>query len=159
MSSLTVADRFVAKQIKKFPMLFHNRTQVLHYVLCLIGNGYEWTDRGTITYKEPHKSLKSPAVWSYETHMAEAEERYTGIPDSIKEILLDGEKKVGVALQALVDSAEVLACSSGKMNMEFYPQSEYSLLMNQPDGIHPDWKAACDEAKSEAVKHGWKFPD
>lgn len=159
MAALTVADRFIAKQIKKFPTLFHNRTQVLHYVLCLIGNGYEWTDRGTITYTQPHKSLKSPAVWDYATHMAEAEERYANIPDIIKEILLDGEKKIGSALQALVDSAEALACSPGRMNMDFYPQSDYALLMNLPENIHPAWKAACDEMKAEAIKNGWKFPD
>ena len=159
MTKMTIADRFISKQIKKFPMLFHNRTQVLHYVLCLIGNGYEWTDRGTIAYKETHRGLKSPAVWSYEAHLAEAEERYSSIPDVIKEILLDGEKKVGKALQALVDSADVLACSPGKMNMDFYPQSDYALLMNLPENIHPVWKAACDEIKAEVAQHGWKFPD
>lgn len=159
MTALTVVDRFVAKQIKKFPSLFHNRTQVLHHVLCVIGNGYEWTDRGTIAYTTPHKSLKSPAVWDYEAHMAEAEERYVNIPDIIKEILLDGEKKIGSALQALVDNADVLACAPGKLNMEFYPQSDYALLMNMPENINPAWKLACEEMKLEAIKNGWKFPD
>lgn len=158
MSAPTVADRFVAKQIKKFPMLYQNRTQVLHYVLCLIGNGYEWTDRGTVKYRE-HSRLKSSALWDYDTYMAEAEASFADTPPLIKEILMEGDIKIGKALQKIVDKADMLALTPGKLNMNVYPQTADAMLMNMPDNIHPSWRAACEEIKAEVSQHGWKFPD
>lgn len=42
--------------------------------------------------------------------------------------------------------------------MDIYPQHEYSLLLNIPENVTADWKAAADEARELAIAAGWVLP-
>ena len=152
---MTSVDEFVRRNILTFPSLFPNRTAVLHHALCVIGNGYEWGEDGTVV-----EDFRFPvSLWNKEEALAElyadlnARYEHQVVREVIGEALLNDIE----ASAKIVEEVETRTHERAVIE-HFYPQClEYALLMNIPANVTDDWKEACDEMKELAEKAGWTF--
>lgn len=149
-------DKFVRKNILTFPTIFTNRTAVLHHALCIIGNGYKWNKKGEVV-----ADFSRPvSLWNKEAELAEldAEMKARFDDERLRELVSESTREHINATAKVVE--EVEARIHERVAIErFYPQSnKYALLMNIPENVTPDWKAACDEMRELAIEAGWVFP-
>lgn len=148
---LTSVDEFVRTAILSYPSLYKSRTDVLHDTLCVPGNGYEWGQDGTIV-----STFEEPPVWNKETAIAEMEGVLSSSPDAFREIF-----RIDM-LADIEDCAEVVEQVDTRMHLRhkvarFARQSEFSLLMNTPKNVSPEWQKATQEMRQEAIAAGWEF--
>lgn len=149
---MNIVTSFIRDNIVAFPALFGNRTRVLHYVLCVVGNGYAWNPQGEIEYV-----ARPVEPWSYDSYLAGFKTAFEDLPQEVYVGAMSDVLKKANELQEIVDNADILAITPGRLDMEFYPQSQCSLLMNIPGNVHPDWLTACNEFKVLADAAGWDF--
>lgn len=151
---MTSVDEFVRITILTFPSQFSNRTEVLHHTLCVIGNGYKWSDKGAVINVSRHSS--SP--WDKEEKLAEleAEKNITYASQIVKHFALADLRREFKACSKIVSGIDSRIHERGRIK-NFYPQSHYAMLMNVPANVTEDWKEACDEMKTLAEKAGWVF--
>jgi hypothetical protein len=148
-------DKFVRNNILTFPLIFPNRTAVLHHTLCVIGNGFEWSDSGEVVEDVP----STTPLWNKEKELAEldADLKARFKDERIREIIGEGMRKMIDADAQTVDEVDTRVHLRAPVE-NFYPQCvEYALLMNIPENVTPEWQEACDEMKQLAEKAGWKF--
>ena len=149
-------DKFVRKNILTFPTLFTNRTAVLHHALCIIGNGYKWNKKGEVV-----ADFSRPvSLWNKEAELAELDaDMKARFPDEdLRELVSAGMREHINATATVVEEVETRIHERVAVE-RFYPQSnKYALLMNIPENVTPDWKAACDEMRELAIEAGWEFP-
>lgn len=149
-------DKFVRKNILTFPTLFTNRTAVLHHALCVIGNGYKWNKKGEVV-----ADFSRPVpLWNKEAELAQLdadmEMHFKDV--SARGLVTEDMRKYINATAAIVEEVEIRIHERVAIE-RFYPQSNaYALLMNIPENVTPDWKAACDEMRELAIEAGWVFP-
>jgi hypothetical protein len=152
---MSSVDQFVRTNILTFPTLFPNRTAVLHHALCVIGNGYEWSADGEIV----EDFFQPVPLWNKEKALAEIDTEVARYDDSrLRELIAEGMRERINATAAVVEEVETRIHQRAAIE-RFYPQStEYAKLMNIPENVTPDWKAACDEMRELAIVAGWVFP-
>lgn len=155
---MSSVDEFVRTSILTFPSMSKNRTEVLHHALCVLGSGYAWGEDGTIvaTTDETYPLWSAAAdIERIEAYLAE------NIPSELHEMVRPEMTK------NIAEYAKVVAEVDTRMYLRtqvehFYPQPAFSpysaLLMNTPENVTPDWKAACDEMRELAIEAGWVFP-
>lgn len=152
---MTSVDDFVRTSILTFPSLFPNRTAVLHHALCVIGNGYKWSKKGEVV-----ANFDRPApLWNKEAEWAELEANLKAQFDDeyIREVIGKELRKSIDDYAIVVDEVETRMYEMVAIE-DIYPQhNEYALLMNIPENVTPDWKAACDELRELAIEAGWVF--
>lgn len=160
---MNIVDQFIIGSIQRFPHIYPHRTAVLHHVLCVLGNGYYWGENGTVLYDGD-----DPPVWNYEDELKDSPfEEYREIDEVLFNHLEERRIQRLKNMKKQVNNAHELALVKrglhddeldyGIEDREIYPQSEYALLMNIPDNVHPDWLEACEEMKAVAIENGWKF--
>ena len=138
----------VRESMLQFPMLFPNRSQVLHHMLCVNGSSAEWVN-GEATYSYPEEH------WSPEQELAErARNNYS---EEVLELLKPMHEKEMLQNLNIVNNIDILQYATGPVRGQFYPQSEYALLMNIPQNITADWAEACEEIKVQAKANSWVF--
>lgn len=152
---MTSVDDFVRTQILTFPSLFPHRTAVLHHALCVIGNGYKWSDEGELVAD----FFRPVPLWNKEAELAEL--------DSYLKSQFDDERiieLIGSEFRKDIDSCEIvieeieIRVNERPAIKDIYPQhNDYALLMNQPSNLTEDWKEACAEMKVLAQEAGWSF--
>ena len=149
---MSSVDNFVRKNILMFPFLFKNRTDVLHHALCVIGNGYDWNKRGAVYY-----SSKRPApLWDGDKELEEFDTRMKArYPNKIIRAIIGKEEYEHIKECSKVVAEVDTRIHERREIKDFYPQTEYALLMNIPDNVTDDWKQACEEMKTLAWKAGW----
>ena len=147
---MSSTESFVQGRILAHPSIYTNRTEVLHNVFCVIGNGYEWSGDGSVVPTDE----RSP--WDKEEQLIKIEEDLESYEPFIQEFLRPGMMDNYLAELETVNNVEELIHVRPAIN-DIYPQSDYALLMNVPDNAQAEWKALADEAKSLAVEAGWKF--
>lgn len=147
-------DKFVRTTILTFPSQFSNRTEVLHHALCVIGNGYKWNDKGTVTNISRHPS----SLWNKEEKLAEleAEKNIKYASQIVKHFALADLRREFKACSKIVSEIDSRIHERGRIKT-FYPQSHYAMLMNAPANATEDWKEACEEMTALAKKAGWVF--
>jgi hypothetical protein len=153
---MSSVEEFVRTSILAYPSIFTSRTNVLHHVLCVIGNGYKWSTDGTVV----SNTGESIAPWDLETATKRMETYLEdNLPSDLRDLIRPDMMK-GVAEEAKI-VAEVDNLMYLRTPVEhFYPQSkDYALLMNIPENVTPDWKAACDEMRELAIAAGWVFSE
>ena len=147
-------DKFVRNNILTFPGIFTNRTAVLHHALCVIGNGYKWNKKGQLV-----EDFSRPVpLWSKETELAELEKDLVRYDEPLRELFGTEMRKLINETAKIVDEVDTRANERREIE-KFYPQSDYALLMNIPENVTPDWKAACDEMRELAIEAGWVFAE
>ncbi len=127
---MTVEDT-IRQSIANFPCLHNNRTEVLHHVFCVLGNGYHWVD-GALELKFPLEEDHSP-FWD---------------EPAGDDILTQVQRQVAQAQNA--QSRVILAelddrCRLQEPLPDCYPLYEYAKLLTLPEDIQSDWLEAAQE--------------
>lgn len=149
---MDAVDSFFRKQMLAFPLVLPTRTAVLEQIFCVIGNGYEWSEDGTIVSTDANEY---PA-WDKDIRLADIETTLNDYPEAVREFVRGGLVECYKDELAVVENIDELLHTRPAIK-DIYPQSEYALLMNIPANAQPEWKAAADEARSLAVEAGWVF--
>jgi len=153
---MSQVDEFVRENILAYPLLFTNRTDVLHHALCVIGNGFRWSEEGTVVSEDDEPAPK----WSKERELERIEKdfknMFVGSRPDIRSRIKQG------MLEDLEADAKVVSEVETRIHIrrergDFYPQTSYALLMNIPSNVTDDWREACEEMRELAVKDGWVF--
>lgn len=148
---MTSVDDFVRTNILTFPSIYPNRTAVLHHALCVIGNGYEWNDKGEVVLEYP----RPLPLWDKELALAEMEAQFQDA--EVREMLSNAIRNSIESIAKVVEEVDTRMYEMVAIE-NIYPQSnEYALLMNIPSNVTPEWKEACEEMKILAEEAGWKF--
>lgn len=152
---MTSVDEFVRTVILTFPSQFSNRTEVLHHTLCVIGNGYKWSDKGDVIRVSRHLI---PSSWNKEEKIAEleAEKNMKYASQIIKHFALRDLRREFKTCSKIVSAIDSRVHKRGRIK-NFSPQSDYAMLMSVPANAAEDWKEACEEMKTLAEKAGWVF--
>jgi hypothetical protein len=138
---MSATENFVRSRILAYPLIYSNRTEVLHHVFCVIGNGYKWSEDGTVVPTDE----RSP--WDQEEQLIKIEEDLEAYEPFIQEILRPGMLASYLAELETVENVETLIHVRPSIE-NIYPQSDYALLMNVPENAKAEWKALADEARS-----------
>lgn len=149
MTTISV-DELVRTSILTYPSIFPNRSTVLHHTLCVIGNGYEWDEDGTVVSQYP-----SP-VWNRETQIAASERQLSNLSERTAMFAREIDMKIIEEANAIVETVDVRVHLREPID-SFYPQSQYALILNIPENVTEDWREACEEMKILAIAAGWKF--
>jgi len=157
---MSQVDALVRDKILTHPSSYPNRTEVLHQILCVVGSGYEWSEEGSIVsaYDDPTPH------WTKEGELARIEARLDDMfgesDPEIADYLCDSIRPALLApieeSEKTIQEVDTRMYARGEVK-HFYPQSDWSLLMNVPSNVTPEWQEACEEMKSIAIQEGWKF--
>lgn len=150
----------VRESILRAPSLYGNRTDVLHFILCVLGNGYRWDDNGdvVVSYDEPREH------WSAEQALSRFDSQWGRTMDGeesvMKELIADIRKnfienRLNVYRNRVSDVDHLMNVTDEVISP--YPQSEYSILMTIPDNASPDWLEECNKMRVAMIQHGWVF--
>lgn len=150
---MTSPNKLMKQSLLAYPTLFPNRSRILHHVLCVIGNGYEWNENGEVQSESAYEP------WTPELEAARNNERYAyhAMSDWLREASLDADKKEMELCKKIVSEVEERIFQTETIEF-FYPQSSYALLMKIPENVTDDWRAVCDEMRTVAEAAGWVFP-
>lgn len=141
---------FVVESIRAFPSLHRSRADVLEFVLCTIGTGFEWQRDGTLAYDGGHEDPRGP--WTPEQEY----EHLNAYPPVVRDVLQKSAEERVREYSAIVAQADQLA-ESMELHGDFYPPSDYAPLMNVPANVRDDWKLAVEEITVMARAAGWKL--
>lgn len=157
---MTSVETFVKDSILAHPRIFKNRLDVLHHTLAVIGNGSEWDEKsGEIYYVFPDEMN----VYVPDT-IEQVRERIFGNIVPRDEVLYLYDETVAQVFATEQELITVMNEVETRMNdmtvseeFSIYPQSSYAHIMNIPENVTDDWRAACDELRPILIAHGWKF--
>ena len=155
---MSSVDEFVRTSILTFPSMSKNRTEVLHNALCVVGSGHARDEDGPVVSTDD----ETYPLWNEAAEMERIEAFLSeNLPAELREMIRPEMTK------NIAEYAKVVAEVDTRMHLRtqvehFYPQPAfapyYALLMNVPENVKPDWKAACDEMRELAIQAGWVFP-
>lgn len=110
-------NRTIRALIESCPCGYDNRTEALHQILVVLGAGYEWRD-GQVVSRDPDTDT-CVSMHQWFTEQCPAED--------------------------LRDRAAELALTPGPLRNGAYPPCEFTLLLNVPADVEPDWAEAAAE--------------
>lgn len=122
--------------IRAFPTLFQNRSQALHHLFCVIGNGYDWE----------HGELIS--IYSEELY-AQHEQDPILLPEPFNARYEISNQWELARLMSVRQNASTLARVNGP-GISLYPYTDSAHIVNLPSDITEDWALA-------AVEHAWEI--
>lgn len=142
------AEATIRRSLWNYPTLAKSRMDVIHHLMVVIGNGYEWEDGvlievgGEEEIADPNTELGS----RYHNHFAESGNR---------------NSLWNVKIRHRVDLRDHELCREIRSNFEtyygrngfdretVYPGSrEYSKMWTAPTEVRPDWAAVVQEARN-----------
>lgn len=150
---MATVDQTVRSVIEYHPTRFTNRTDVLHFLLCVIGNGYAWVDGAVVS----ESSAYDPKPWTLEEHETQVAKVLETVPPLAHEVLreiYDEEKAKSMKILSTLDER---VHAWGPLIGQVYPQDDYALLMNIPGDVTPDWEQACEQVRTLVADSGWLF--
>lgn len=144
-------EETVARQLRNYPGLFENRTQALHHLFCVLGNGYDWVGGELVAYDDGEPDLSEEEALGLE-HYARLVEMWTDSPygDAAEERVAALREEVE-RLRSVRSNAETLARTQGSLKGDVYPPSDGIPLAELPEDIRPDWLAAASEIAEVAL--------
>lgn len=148
---MSIVDQFVEKTIRQYPSLDRNRAEVLHFVLCVAGNGMSWAGGVPV-----HSA--NVEDWSPESERARIQYLCSDLEELLRDFTADRLEKSIARNTAIVAAAAVTAVTPAELSRA-YPQHDGALLVNVPEDVHPDWAAAVEETWALVEKHGWVRPE
>ena len=152
---MTSVDTAVRNLITSAPEIIENRTEALHFLLCVPGNGYVWSEHGTLV---PYDGIKLKP-WKRERYLSTFREFFSSLPAEVQEELMEPRKKEADRLQHIVDAVDDLVNTRVFSVKEMYPQANNTsaAVLKIPANVTADWREACDEIIALATQNGWKF--
>lgn len=153
-------NEIVREAIVAYPRIFSNRFEVLHHVLAVIGNGYEWDETKGDIYNVWRDEREFYVPRTREEISAEIYQHSTPRPEVIHifEETIDKLLETENELQAIMDEVDTrMFDMSIPEDFSAYPQSGYGFIMCIPDNATDDWREACEEMKPILIQYGWKF--
>lgn len=152
---MSTVDQTVRDAITAYPTLHTTRAEVLHFVLCVIGNGFQWRNGEPVEIDDPrHRSVP----WTPEAHQARMLAQFAHLPDRARASLRETFEEERAECLAVLATVDQRVHDMTPLD-HVYPQTEYALLMNVPDDVTADWAAACEQMRALVTEHGWVFPD
>lgn len=148
---MATVDETVRENILCFPSLFTNRSEVLYHILCDIGSGFYWNDKGEIETSFPEELIP----WSRANAETELNRQLKDNPVFL-EFFIAAKKPYFDEHQKTVDEVDTRMFIFEPMK-HTYPQTKYCLLVDIPKNVTDDWREACKETKKAAVANGWRF--
>lgn len=150
---MSQVDKFVRKSILAYPSLYTNRTQVLHHALCVLGNGYKWSNEGNVVSDSNFEAKP----WDREQYISEfTKQSGPNTPDTVRAFLQEIAEEEADRQEAIVSTVDVRLYEREEIE-DFYPQHGYALFLSMPNNVSKEWREACDEMKEMAIRAGWKF--
>lgn len=142
-------DVLVERAIYNYPSLFANRTQVLHHLLIVIGNGYKWSG-GVLVNAHPVELDRTDeeVQWTYRDLYADlaALGEETDVSAEMHEFLARQRAEhdaMNAEFLRRRRTAATLAQTPGPLAGTVYPpHPEYANAFAYPDTIAADWDAA-----------------
>lgn len=145
----------IVRMIWDYPTLFKNRSDALHHLFCVNGNGYEWEQgvlRGIdedaqgnrLTKRNPDDVFRSEQeeIDSWEKTFKNDLESETA--QEIRAIGLCRIREHNSKMKYRRDNADLLALVEGD-RFNIYPLCEYACMAEVPDDVHPDFLAGVRE--------------
>ena len=143
----------IQQMFDEHPSLFATREECYNQLFCVIGNGYDWlhgqlVPSGDAYSNDPNVAFMHDADYARVVPRAAQSEK--NIRKKRKEDrsmwntfrwfrLQDKGKDIGMYSEAT----------------EWYPVCErYSYVLNSPENIKPDWRAAIEECKAMLIRDG-----
>lgn len=137
----------IRESILTYPGLYATGGDVLHDLLCVIGNGFAWENGEIVMRVTDNRPHWTP---SYE------EQRW-----DVESLEMVGQEHLDATIaENMTRVANVDGISKDytlALTTSFYPQFASALLMNVPEDVTPDWQEAVTIMKQTATEHGWKF--
>lgn len=132
----------VSEMIYNYPSLFKNRTQALHHLFAVIGNGYEWYEGELVSvFNEPNRSdeeILERLDWPLSSN---------GNPE-LRAFIAKEQAKIdaenALRLEARRNHAQ-LALMPGPLSHHPYPPSKYAAVLCLPEDVTADWRTAARE--------------
>lgn len=150
---MTSVDTAVRNLIASAPEVIENRTEALHFLLCVPGNGYGWSEHGTLVSYDGIKVKP----WTRERYLSSFREFFISLPVQMQEELMEQREKEANRLQRIVDDVDELVHTTASSVGEMYPQTTIAAVAKIPANVTADWRDACDEIIALATENGWKF--
>lgn len=122
--------------IRNFPTLFHDtgRAGVLHHLFFVNGNGYDWVNGELV---DPYDNEE------YERPRRPIEDA----PEILRDIYETVEREIAAIRQEVRENLdEYCAMMVWPAPHRVYPLCQYADVLNIPDDVTADWKAAAVEA-------------
>lgn len=154
---MTIVDDLVKKSILAYPSVHKSRADVLHHVLCVIGNGYAWHKGNVVrVYEEDDR------VWTAQWETARYNEQFSELgwsewPDELMKAMEQGILDRVTELQKIVDTVNERIHDWTYEDDGIYPQTEYALLMNVPENVNPEWNEDLEKMREFARARGWEI--
>lgn len=147
---MSTIDEMVRDNILRYPGIFKNRSDVLHHILCVLGNGFRWSDAG-----EPVEDVTPEPYWTAEAEYND--DSLYGLRTREPAFYENFTAKLVAERQLVVDQVDTRMHVTAPIE-DFYMQTEHALLMNVPNNVTPEWKEACESMKQTATREGsWRF--
>lgn len=137
----------VVKMIWDYPTLFKSRSDCLHHLFCVNGNGYEWEGgvlRGIEEGVEGYPVRDPDRVFRSEAEEIEAWEKLfvgntnTEEAQSLRARRLCSVREHNSKMKFRRENADLLALVQGE-RLKIYPLCEYACMNEVPDDVHPDY--------------------
>jgi len=148
---MTGVDATVTELIASFPCMYANRTQALHHVLVVAGNGFRWS-RGEVARRyDPVDCRATHERLRVGGRMAEALAR---LGEDVDESLSSGT----CPAEHLRAHAEILALTPGPLGRDAHPANTSALLANLPSDVSTEWMRAARDI-TQVIAPLWAAAD
>ena len=133
----------VKSAIWQYPSLFHNRTEVLHHLFCVLGNGFDWEDGELVDrWQDERPDDLYERINRVDEGEAELRESRPEIAESFEE---ERKERLAEADYARAN-IEILTDLTAPLGREPYPPLGYHGTANGyaalPEDAKPDWAEA-----------------
>lgn len=149
---MATVDQTVRECIECYPGLFQSRVDVLHFVLCVIGNGYGWVDGEPVSVMD-----YQPEPWTVESFEADLLRNIAPDNEVVRRILLERFAEEKTEMLEILATLDERVRTWGTLEGPVYKQSDSALLMNVPGDVTADWEEACEQVRALAADNGWRF--
>ena len=143
----------IQQMFDEYPSLFATREECYDQLFCTIGNGYDWyhgqlvpsgdaysDDQEVLAKHDADYTRVVPRAVQSEENIRKKRKEDRSIWNTLRRFRLEDEGE---------DIGEYSEATS------WYPICErYSYVLNFPDDIRPDWKAALEECRTMLIRDG-----
>lgn len=142
---MTDAETTVFNVIHDYPMLFSTRTDVLHFLFAVVGNGYEWVGGELVEqFPEGEKTdLDRNLEWALYAFADRAYDMRTECLSIRQLAQIRAHQRTSVITGPYARAGKVVR------------RSESCALLTMPDDVHDDWRALAEEIRP-LVEAGWE---
>lgn len=131
-------DEVVRRSILHYPTLFKNRTDVLHHLFYVIGNGWEWQNGELVdtcgAYEEnPLRNIQH-----------DEDDPFLGDLNRKRNI---ENRHIMDTLDERVHDLSDLSANSLDGRKHWYPDSNYAHIHHIPEDVKPDWAEAAEQIR------------